>query len=215
MGRAVVGALIGGLVGAAAWAAVSHFLELEIGWLAWGIGVLVGLGAQRALDGEATPATGAMAAVVALLAVLGGKWVAVHLWVTTETEAALAETSSVSDELATSYLADAVALEREEAGDVLVWPERDPDLLPAYEEDYPADVWAEAASRWDDLSPAERTDYKAARLEEMHTNIRDWSSAVKVEAFQGSFGGLDLLFLGLAIVTAFKLGSSSARVAET
>ncbi len=36
-------ALAGGLVGAAAWAGVVHLTEHEIGWIAWGVGTLVGV----------------------------------------------------------------------------------------------------------------------------------------------------------------------------
>jgi hypothetical protein len=36
------GGAVAGLIGAAIWAAIGYFSGLEIGWIAWGIGMLVG-----------------------------------------------------------------------------------------------------------------------------------------------------------------------------
>ncbi len=41
---AIVGGLFGGFVGAAVWTAVTYYSRWELGWIAWGIGALVGLG---------------------------------------------------------------------------------------------------------------------------------------------------------------------------
>ena len=60
---ALLGGALGALVGACIWAAVSWATHLEIGWVAWGIGCLVGAGAV-AMGGRGKQA----AAVCALLA---------------------------------------------------------------------------------------------------------------------------------------------------
>lgn len=43
-----IGGAVGGLAGAAIWAAIAYATEHEIGWIAWGVGLLVGLGVRFA-----------------------------------------------------------------------------------------------------------------------------------------------------------------------
>jgi len=72
--KAYIGAILAAAVGAGLWAAVSHFLSLEIGWLAWGIGAMVG-GVAFALGGRG-PVSGGTAAILTIAAMLGGKSIA-------------------------------------------------------------------------------------------------------------------------------------------
>ena len=44
MGRGIIGGALGGLIGAVIWAGISYFTGYEIGWIAWGVGGMVGLG---------------------------------------------------------------------------------------------------------------------------------------------------------------------------
>ena len=43
-----LGGLVGGAIGAAIWAGIVYAIHVEIGWLAWGVGALVGLGVRLA-----------------------------------------------------------------------------------------------------------------------------------------------------------------------
>ena len=78
----VLAGSIGGLVGAAIWAAISYAVNAEVGYVAWGIGGIVGI-AVRFVAGEREEGIGpgVTAAVIAILAVLGGKYAAVHMLV--------------------------------------------------------------------------------------------------------------------------------------
>ncbi|HWA83405.1 MAG TPA: hypothetical protein VG820_08240 [Fimbriimonadaceae bacterium] len=67
----VVGALIGGLIGALLWGGITAATKLEIGYMATGVGFLVGFGS--AIVGGRGFANGVMCAIVALLAMFGGK----------------------------------------------------------------------------------------------------------------------------------------------
>ena len=70
-GKMIVGGLVGGLIGVAIWIAVG-MAGFEVGWIAWGIGALAGIGTR--VFNETDSAMGALsAAVIAGLMVLLGK----------------------------------------------------------------------------------------------------------------------------------------------
>jgi hypothetical protein len=72
----VLGAAAGGLVGMIAWYLLIKFTGFAIGYAAWGVGVLAGLGA-RALAGNGSKSLGMVAGVCAFVAVIGGQYLAV------------------------------------------------------------------------------------------------------------------------------------------
>ena len=74
----IVGGAVGGLIGAAIWAAIVYFTEHEIGWVAWGIGGLVGVGVKVASGGESSTLSGIIAVPVALASVGLGKFLSVY-----------------------------------------------------------------------------------------------------------------------------------------
>jgi len=69
--KAVLFGLAVGVLGAVAWAAIAYFGDLEIGWLAWGIGAGVGA-AVRAGHGHGL-GLGIAAAAITLCSILGGR----------------------------------------------------------------------------------------------------------------------------------------------
>lgn len=73
---AIVGALIGGIIGAILWGAISAVINFEIGYMATGIGFLVGFGAVL-LGGQGKP-MGVLCGIIALLSIFGGKIAAVR-----------------------------------------------------------------------------------------------------------------------------------------
>lgn len=61
--------ILAGLIGAAIWMAIAHFANMEIGWIAWGIGFLVGISVRLAAhtaDIDESPTLGTYAAAVAV-----------------------------------------------------------------------------------------------------------------------------------------------------
>ena len=72
---AFIGALVGAALGALLWAGVATWTGYEIGWVAWGIGGAVGFGA--AMLGGVGSTTGVVCAVLALVSIFAGKWLAV------------------------------------------------------------------------------------------------------------------------------------------
>lgn len=73
LGAGIAGAVVGGGLGALIWYLLIRFTGYEIGYAAWGVGVLAGLG-TRLLARNGSPALGVAAAVCALAAILGGQY---------------------------------------------------------------------------------------------------------------------------------------------
>lgn len=106
------------------------------------------------------------------------------------------------------WLADEVVEDYQRRGRAVEWPPG-MDLDSAWcEWDYPADVWSEAVTRWEAMSAAEQEAYKATVISE----IVEMTAADKHEMltwwFISSFSLFDILWIGLAVVTAAKIGYS-------
>ena len=85
-----------GLVGAVGWALLLVLASYEIGWLAWGIGGLVGWAAVRA-GGRGQVLAGA-AALVTVLAIFGGKMLGYALQIHTDSKEMAAQEALAFDE---------------------------------------------------------------------------------------------------------------------
>jgi len=71
---AIASSLISALVGVLIWAAIAYFANLEVGYVAWGIGLLVGVASAK--TGGKGPAMGVVCALLTLLSIFGGKMLA-------------------------------------------------------------------------------------------------------------------------------------------
>ena len=65
--------MIGGAVGAAIWAGIAIATDYEIGWIAWGVGVLAGFGVRAGSGGEDGPLLGGLAVLIACLSIMVGR----------------------------------------------------------------------------------------------------------------------------------------------
>lgn len=220
IGRGIIGGVLGGLIGAVIWAAISYFTGYEIGWIAWGLGGLVGLGCVLAAKSTGK-LLGAAAVVITLLSILAGKYAAVHFGIRSEIgseqevlQNALAEIQL--DEVVVSYLADEIIQQRQANGENIQWPSGVNPQEASQKSDYPPDVWSQASSRWEGFSPQEKEQYRDQLAERIQTNVRAFFSEVSTSGFLSSFGPLDVLFFGLAVATAFKIAArGSAKPAES
>ncbi len=212
----VVGGMIGGLLGAAIWAGISWGLNVEIGWVAWGIGGLVGFGANFGAKGT-SPVLGILAVIITCLALVGGKYAAVHLAISSEVgsasqviDEAIAELQN--EELMISYMADGIVVERQMENKSINWPANVDPYEANTQADYPADIWKEADAQWQAKTPTEKEEYREELAEDITTNINQAFDDVAAESFMASFGIMDLIFFGLAIFTAFKMTSGAEMV---
>jgi hypothetical protein len=90
--RGTLFAAVAGLIGAVIWAFISAKAQLEIGWIAWGIGGACG--ALMAVGVELPNVlSGAVAAALALVSVAAGKVLAVYLTIAELTGVSLTQVS--------------------------------------------------------------------------------------------------------------------------
>ena len=211
--RWIIAGAVGAAIGTAVWVAVGYFSNYEVGWIAWGVGFLVGLGVRIGAGDEDGWLPGITATSIALASVLLAKYLVVSLLVSS----AMAEFQEyrVTDpnEMVAVH-ADEVAEEFEQAGRPVVWPPDDESEDAPIETHYPPDVWAEAKRRWSQLSPEEQQAQTSKHEEEVSEAIELLTKEARSTAFQDSFTPWDLLWFGLAAVTAFKVGSGLASDEE-
>ena len=198
---------VAGVVGGAIWAAVPFLTGFEIGWIAWGIGLAVGA-AVRAIDDHGGVMRATCAALIAALAVAGGKFVAVSLILSDAGSQAVAE-MRFDDEFVKTFIADDIVTRKVSAGEQLVWPEHSAVMQTGETaEDYPADVWEETEYAWGEFSKEERDSWREAARRMTRENVRAYTSSLNESAFLDSFALWDLLWFFLAVGTAFKLAGT-------
>lgn len=208
--KGVAAAVIAGIAGAAVWAAVSHYTGYEVGFIAWGVGLVVGIAMMAGAGNSAGAQTGVLAAIIAVAAVLGGKYATVHLDLQEFTSEMEASGFEISEHDLLVQHADEVVAEWEAEGRRLAWPEG-MTVDEAWEvEDYPPDVWAEAEQRWEALGPQAQQAALAQYEQETREAFASFAETARDEVFLESFSLFDLLWFGLAVLTAFKVGSASA-----
>ena len=76
--RGTLFAVIGGLIGAALWAAVAYYAHVNLGIIAWVVGLCAGAGMKLGAGTAASSLSGFVAAVVALVSIAGGKFVTAY-----------------------------------------------------------------------------------------------------------------------------------------
>jgi len=194
MRKAVIGALLGAVLGSLAWVLLGRALELELDWFVLVVGLMIGLGVSIAVGPTGlSRRTGFVAGVVALVVTslqAAGLRPRVHL--------------AATDELQISLLADQEVQRRTSAGESLSWPGGTAAAVPASERDYPPEVWAEASARWNSLDLQGRAANRQETLER---------TAAKLSALGADQRGLagSSLFACGALLGAFRLGSGSPR----
>lgn len=217
MFRGFLGGTIAAAIGAGIWAAVALLFDYELGILAWGIGGMVGFGVALGNRGEGSQAAGILAAALAVMSVSVGKYVAYESFMPSAEEIVSDYAAGLqeNEELLISYIADDVVEELEQAGQTIAWPPLPDDEFPDEEVDYPADVWTKAVARYGDMSETERGAFRDGIVADVESNIVESIGLMRAEAsFATTFGPYDVLFLGLAVFTAFRIGASGTQEEE-
>jgi hypothetical protein len=202
-----IGAAVGAGIGAAIWAVVCYQTGYEVGWIAWGVGVLAGFGMLAGVRSNTSVATGALAAGVSLIGVGAGKYLTVSAMVDHGLKKASVMRQIVTDERATAMLARDVATEYERAHKKLEWPGDVQPERPSSKAEFPANVWSEAAKRWSNMTPQEQGDFKHDLEERVKAVLATKQEELKKQLFSASFGAIDLLWAFLAVGSAFRIGA--------
>lgn len=206
---AILGPLLGALAGAVTWAILARFFRIELGWVAWAIGGLVGLGA-RVGNTPASIESGLLCALLALVTIGVGKVGAIKATPPTAVRDAVYERLQPKDH--DKAMADArsyTALDRKNDEAVRNWmfahghtkaesPEAITDeQLEAFRSETGARLvrWATAKPRFTEW-----------RLEVADLAGEAAASVTLKEALRNSLTPFDLFFFALGILTAFVLG---------
>jgi hypothetical protein len=204
----VIAGSIGGAVGAAIWAGISYASNYEIGWIAWGIGGIVGF-AVRFVAGEEEEGfgPGATAAVLAILAVLGGKYAAYAMAVSSIGSIGPVD---VSDNVMIVAEADAIVEAREAQGQRVVFPPGKSVQNAENAADYPPDIWQQALKQWESLPAEQKEQKREGHRQEMAAIAALLNNLVAQEApFSSQFSTFDALWFLLAAATGYRLGAGT------
>jgi phosphate/sulfate permease len=204
---AIVAGVVAGLVGALVWAAIAYYAHIQLGILAWAIGGLVGVAVAVGSKGETNSVSGGVAAIIALGAILGGKYFTAMAFAS---DYAPKLTMTTTDESAQETFAFRLAKEAESAGRKLTWPQgKDAESAEGLN-DYPKDIVKQAQEKWAAMPAAEQASFKADQDRDARVLMSTVKSAMTMTAFKSSFTVFSIIFCVLALITAFKVGGGIA-----
>lgn len=199
--------LIGGIIGAAIWVMIGVATNSEIGIIAWGIGGLVGLAVGLGTpEAEESALTGVIALVIAMMAIVAGKYFTVSTIIDRELSK-MANIETMTDEDLKIGLAWQAVGDAEAIGEVVDWPggvEPDEAMDIAV---FPVSIRKVALDAYDDMTDVDKETAKKEMVETQLMMISQLKDGIKKEAFMASFGVFDILWFLLAMSTAYKLGA--------
>jgi hypothetical protein len=211
----IIAGAIAGAIGAAIWSAVAYYANIETGFIAWGIGFLVGL--AIAVTGENSSLAGVTAVTITIVSLLGGKYASMELSVQSmrsDLSAVRAQTldpdAEVTDDALQSHLSRKIAEKREASGENILWPEPTNNEQDA-SASFPEDIWREAGEQ---LRGKTEDEKEKLRIE-INNNVREWAENFEQLLAEGarenwlssSFSMYDIVFFGLAVATAWRIAS--------
>ena len=208
--RWLVGGLIGGAAGIAIWVLVGYYTHHEVGWIAWGVGFLTGLGVRYVafLGGEeASFGKGLLACLMAIGAILAAKYLVFVLSVGGkghENPFCAANQMRCDDEALIARIANDIADETINRGEKIAWPAGISRETASKPSDFPANLWKAAQARWNQLGPNGQEQERERLLRAMAL-----SEQARWHGFVESFTLWDLLWFGLAIFTAYHVGNGT------
>lgn len=204
----IVAGAIAGILGAALWAAIAYYGNIEIGWIAWGIGALVGFAVTLGSKGGGV-APAAIAVLITVVSLCGGKYLAVYSSVNQMDALGAFDAIEITGE---DYVATVVGEEvvrKIAAGEAIAFRNG----IRTHEEvedvsDYPQAMVDTAIAKWEGMSSEEQEAYKTSESEKIKSQLSEIKSSIAAEGFKRSFGGMDILFFLLGVFSAGKIAYS-------
>jgi len=203
MSKAVLSGVVAGLIGAAIWGGITYATGVEIGWIAWGVGGLVGLAVRLGASGDEGATHGFIAAVIALASIVAGKFLAVYLFVASLPPF---DIPTSPQNMIVGYALDICDERAAKGKPVRFAPGMDAGKA-SKAEDFPKDVWQEASKQWDKLGADGQQAEIKKRQEIMRQASQFLQGELRTRGFWASFSAFDLLWGFLAVATAFRLAS--------
>jgi hypothetical protein len=225
MPLALVGGFIGASIGAFVWAAIVYYTHYEVGFVAWGIGVLAGLGVFAVVKEDTSPTYGLVAAAMALVGLFGGKLLSAN-WIIEAERSELKSSEEMREIVAMAIRDDDVMFDiacsyLEKQGE---FDTEFADLVIAVH-----DVEIEYKSASEVTIPPDREEELTAAVERVKALVADWPMAQKrkiaadyfeqeaqkyideeytyFERLKESLAFWDILWFCLALGSAYKLGA--------
>lgn len=215
---AMIIAAIAAVVGSGVWGFISWKTGFEIGYIAWGIGLIVGLGS--AMAGGRGTAMGVYCGLMALVSIACGKFLAVELSVGTDLRNYAEE--QFNQEMYQGIVADAEAFAQLQD-----------------ESAYPQSIYERAYHNQAEIDQAEDVtqqdieefktfsvpmlqainngsltfeEWKESTTESFVTNVRE--TVPRVDLLKDNLSPFDLLWAFLGVSTAFKVGGADEEPSE-
>lgn len=201
-------AMVGAGIGAALWAAIAYFAQVEIGYVAWGIGGLVG-GACTLGGGRGTTMA-ALCALLTLLSIFAGKFAGMHLLMDGEIDKHLRP--MLTQELYQVQMDEALAIAA---------------ILPSPSDDRIRSHLVERGLFFEEteITPEDLVEFREwlPQLEKMareRPTFQQWqdqavaevaTSGTAMEAVKEELSPIDILFALLGITTAFGMVMKASR----
>lgn len=198
--KQLLGGVLGGAIGALIWVSVVQTTGYEVGFVAWFVGILAGLGVAIASHRRGLE-SGVLAGAIALGSIGLGK--VSNVW--SEFDAYRAE--ALREEALVARLADDILDANVEAGhDYSDWYDS-----MEYEDSaeladwYPPDVWQGAERAWYLMSGVEQEQVRA----EISAELDAGTAFALVIGTLVSLGLFDFVWVALAVSSAFKIASTT------
>lgn len=205
----IAAGLVAGIVGAAIWAAIGYYANMEVGYVAWGIGGLVGVAVAAA--GKNGVSAGIVAVLITVASLCAGKYASVELALSQfgSAEETMNEIrTNTTDNDFTMALASMMLREKIEAGAELEWPAgKFPENVES-KEDLPKGVWVDAKKAFTEMEEEPLNQFREACFKSIEEDVNaSWDDA-RENGFKESFSMFDLIFFGLGIATAWGIANS-------
>ncbi len=206
----ILGAVVGGFIGMMIWFWLIKTTEREFGFVAWGVGVLCGLGA-RVLGRAGSPALGAVAATCALVAIVGGEYLFAADFVKTKlgplkelmegAKGAMVQSAGEEYDKMAKYAKDALTANTDE--EIRALYEKLNEERPSAED--LKDFKQETIPQMKDIASGKLT--REQFIKNITGELQKLDTRAHWEMFKATFDVFTIIFLLLGITTAFKIGS--------
>jgi len=200
--RAAWGVVLGVLLGAAIWTGLMVVLGIDsrARCVDWMLGVVVAWGARWLARDWRSRALGWTCALCTVPAFLWGRWLLVFL-----VTSARSPVGSMTEQALLRQLAVTICQTQLDAGVRLVFPEGITLDSASKPEDFPPEVWSEALEIWATWPPPQRQAFADALMRPALERVQRQLPQIVWASFLRSLGPQDLLWGGLAMISAFRL----------
>ena len=195
--KGALSALVGAVVGMLVWFFLIKATGYQIGWVAWGVGALTGF-AARVVGAEGSVKLGVVAGALALLAIVGGQYLALRSLMMTEFD----KLAVVAYQVQVDYAKQVAAAGSEADMKAIYAKENDEKISEVKSQDWD-EFQQKELPKLKELAGGKPTEKEFVR--NFRKEVGSFSS--EFEMLKDSVGLFTLLWIFLGVGSAFKLAS--------